>query len=709
AARYRRPRLHRAVATLLGARWGSPTMVVVEDLQWTDQASRDLLADLAEGVADRPWLVLTTRREMDDPVTDSEQAQTLSIGPLPVSATAALGQGAVDETPLPPAVLEELTERSGGNPLFLSELITAARQAGGAEALPDTVGSLITSRIDRLPAPERRTLRQLSVLGAGFDAALAAEVLEIGGVGLADALTRVGGFVDRDGDEVRFRHNLLRDVAYEGLPFRERRRLHARAANVLERAGDTSLLSVHAFLAGRMGTAWQASVAAGRAAAGVYANVDAARFLTRALRAGRHVRAVSAGQRAEVAELLGDVQRRLGDTGAATAAYRSARRRCQDEVTLARLSLKQARAQAGGQRFSQALATISRALRRLERLPGRAAASQRAELMVWYGHFRQEQGRHAEALEAVRQAIAQAEAADATAPLAHALRLLDWIHAGRGELHLAVHSERSLELFTELGDLSNQASVLNNLGGFAYWAGRWEEAAERYRRAQELDERTGDVVGAAFTRNNLAEILADQGRFEESEALLGEAERTFRGTGYTAGVAYVRMNLGRVAAHAGQRDLARQRLTSALALHREVGAAASAFETEARLAEVALLSGDDDAQVLATVDGLLARAATDGGVVAATPLLHRIRGAVLTRRGDTAAALEALTASEQAARARDADFEVALAQAAWADVATRDGRASEAVEPREAAAETLALLGVRRVPWDAAGRLAGVS
>jgi len=704
AARYRRPRLHAAVATLLAHRWGSPTLVVVEDLQWTDQASRDLLADLVAEVTDRPWLVLTTRRELDDTVSRADHAQILPIGPLPASATVALGQGAVDEAPLPPAILEQLTERSGGNPLFLGELIAAARQEGGAGTLPDSVESLIGSRIDRLPSPRRRALRQLSVLGAGFDAALAAEVLEVDDGGLTATLQDVADFVDRDGDEVRFRHNLLRDVAYDGLPFRQRQRLHARAADLLERAGDVSLLSVHAFLAGRWATAWQASVAAGRAAADAYANVDAAQFLTRALRAGRYLRTVGALERAEVAELLGDVQRRLGDTGAATSAYRAARRHCRDEVAIARLSLKQARAQAGGQRFSQALAAISRALGRLDGVSGQRAASQRAELLAWHGHFRQEQGRHAEALAACRKAIAQAEAADATAPLAHALRLLDWIHAERGEFDLAVHSERSLALFTELGDLPNQASVLNNLGGFAYWAGRWEEAAERYRLAQELDERTGDVVGAAFTRNNLAEILADQGRLDEAEALLAEAERTFRGTGYTAGVAYVRMNLGRVAAHAGRHDLAWERLTSALALHREVGASASAFEAEARLAEVALLAGSSD-DSLAAADRLLSEAAADGAVAAAVPLLHRIRAAVQVRRGDLAAARDALATSEEVARARDADFEQALTQAAQADVALREGREADAVRLRAPVDATLTRLGVRQVPWDAAGRL----
>jgi class 3 adenylate cyclase/tetratricopeptide (TPR) repeat protein len=707
APRHRSTRLHSAVASLLTARWPTTTVVVVEDLQWADQASRDLLLALAGHVASTPWVLISTRRELDDPIVTSELVTVLPLGPLPTSAGVALAGDGEDQSPLSPAVLEDLAVRSGGNPLFLGELLAAARAGGGVGGLPDSVEATMTARIDRLAARDRRLLRQLAVLGTVVDASLAAAVLGITEQAVARELAGVEPFITLETGTIRFRHTLLRDVAYQGLPYRRRRELHGRATDVLESRGgaEVELLSIHAFLAGRMATAWRASVAAGRAAAEVWANADAARFLRRALEAGQQLRTVTPAERAAVGELLGDVQRHLGDTAAAVASYRAARRRCDDEVVAARLALKQARAQAGAQRFSQALALVTRALHRLEPVPGDDAAVQRAELLAWYAHLRQEQGRHDDALRVGRRAIEAAEAAGATGALAHALRILDWIHAQRGEMDLAVHSHRALALYEQLDDLPNQAGVRNNLGGFAYWAGRWDEASDHYRRAQLLDERTGDVLGAAFTRNNLAEILADQGRLDEATELLRTARRTFRASGYTAGVAYVRMNLGRVAAHAGRLDEAGDLLRRALEEHRAVGAGASAVETEARLAEVALLAGDDDAAAVAA-DALLRRTRADEGVAAVVPLLHRIRGALHLRAGRPSAALEALEASAAAARARDAAYEVALADAAAAEVAERLGDAERATTFRARSRRMLRTLGVQRVPWNAEGRLA---
>ena len=671
--RYRRPRVHEVVTDVLRWAWSTPTVLVVEDVPWVDEASRELLRSIAAQAAEQPWTVLATCRDRDIAIADDD-GEVLALEPLSAEVVARLGGLASDTAPVPPHVLEQLAERSGGNPLFLEELLAAAATFG-AGGLPDSVDAVVTSRIDGLPAPARRTLRQLAVLGAEVDRGFAARVLGSDGASIP-MLGQLEGFVDVDADRLRFRHSLLRDAAYNGLPYRERRRLHARAADLLGDDGQVELRSVHAFLAGRMAEAWEASVAAGQAAAEVYANADAARFFARALEAGSRLRSVPVEERAGVAELLGDVLRHLGDGGAAADTYRRARRwRADDPVTAARLSLKQARAQAGRERFSAALSTISRALQRLEGVDSAEAGAQRAQLLVWYGHFRQEQGRDADALFYCERAIAEAEAVGEKDALAHALRLRDWAHAERGEPELAVHSSRALKLYEELGDLSAQAGVLNNLGAFAFWAGRWEEAVQYYRRAQELDERTGDVLGAAFGRNNLAEILLDQGQLDEATELLRAAERTFRAADYVAGVAYVGMNLGRCAARAGDMDEARGRLERSVSGFTTVGAAANAVEAAARLAEVEVVAGDAD-WALAEADRLLREAESGDSVAPATPLLHRVRGEALLNRGEIEPARLAFAMSIRAARSRDSDHDVALAEDGLArvmDAADEDG------------------------------------
>src|SRR5207249_5232982 len=105
--------------------------------------------------------------------------------------------------------------------------LAAATRDGSTESLPDSVEALIAARIDRLGARDRDVVRRMSVLGRTFATSLLPAVVDtVPGPG--DPLwMRVSSFVSRTDDEIAFLHALLRDGAYEGLPFRLRRELHA--------------------------------------------------------------------------------------------------------------------------------------------------------------------------------------------------------------------------------------------------------------------------------------------------------------------------------------------------------------------------------------------------------------------------------------------------------------------------------------------------
>jgi tetratricopeptide (TPR) repeat protein len=360
------------------------------------------------------------------------------------------------------------------------------------------------------------------------------------------------------------------------------------------------------------------------------------------------------------------------------------------------VQLKRARVQAHIKRFAPALGAITRALKALEGLDHPDAAARRADLMAWYGHFRLEQGRHADAIVWSHRAIEEADRAGAKDVLGHAYRLLDWAHVDRGEPELATYSARALELFEELGDLPNLATVRNNLGGIAYWLGNWDEALEHYAAANELDERTGDVVAAALGRNNVAEILADQGRWEEAEELFRGAERVVRAARFRGAIAYVRSNLGRTLGRLGRTDEALQLLVEARDGADEVGSNTQVIEAEARIAELHLYDGRPD-DALASVESALRRADGSDGIAAQQPLLHRIRGLALLQVGRLKEADESLASSLDAARARDAIYEQALTERALADLAAlRAGVPDEALET--SSGDTLRRLGVVRLP-----------
>jgi tetratricopeptide (TPR) repeat protein len=305
-------------------------------------------------------------------------------------------------------------------------------------------------------------------------------------------------------------------------------------------------------------------------------------------------------------------------------------------------------------RFPEALRWVSRGLNELAGEAGGPASAVRAELLVFYGSVRQTQGRSADAIAWSRRAVGEAERAGNRKALAQALFILDWAHAELGRPGEANGSARALALYEDLGDLAGQAVVLNGMGGFAYWEGRWDDALELYRRGREACERLGDSVTAADGTYNIAEILVDQGRLEEAELLTREAMRVWRASGSRLRVAHAVRLLGRIASRSSRPAEGMELLRQARAEFSEVGARSDVVETDARIAG-ALVRGGHAKEGLELASAALRRAA---GVH--VPLLQRLRGYALIQLGDLESGRDALRASLDSARSQGADYEAAV-------------------------------------------------
>ena len=143
-----------------------------------------------------------------------------------------LARAATEDAPLPERELSLLVARSGGNPLFLRELIAAARSGDAVESLPESIEEVAAARIDRLPVDARRLLRRMSVLGRSFPVELLAEVVDDLPGPDDPTWGQLEEFVIRDDTGMlSFRDGLSRDSAYGGLTFQLRRQLHSRAAD----------------------------------------------------------------------------------------------------------------------------------------------------------------------------------------------------------------------------------------------------------------------------------------------------------------------------------------------------------------------------------------------------------------------------------------------------------------------------------------------
>ncbi len=715
--RFRRSRLEQFAAAFLTWVLPTPTLLAFEDVHWMDEASSELLLHMSMQAGSRPWLICVTRRDQDTGFSAPAGPQSISLrpGPLALEDAEALVGAATEELPLPAHEIARLAARSGGNPLFLKELLVASRGLGGLDALPDSVEAVIMAQIDRLAPRDRTVLRYASVLGASFTEDLLGHLLE-GEAHAPDeaAWRRLSDFVGSDGpDTFRFRHALMRDAAYEGLSYRRRQELHARVGETIERlAGDApeehaELLSLHFFHAQRYDQAWRYSVVAGERAQAKYANVEAAGFYGRALEAARSLGGLSSADVARVYGALGDVRERVGSYGDAAVAYRSARRLLAgDPVGEANLLLKEAWIPYGSGRYSQALRWISRGRRALEGVEGEEVARRRAKLDVSYAAILQAQGRHAEAARWCLRAIEEAEASGERDAQAHALFILDWAYIELGQSERAIHSPRALQIYEDLGDLAGQAFVYNNMGAFAYFEGRWSEALELYEKGRDAQTKVGDLVVAAMGTNNIGEILSDQGLLDEAESLFREVLRVWRAADYKMGVGLATSNLGRVASRSGRCEEAGSLFERARAQFDDVGVKGQVLETDARIAECLVFQGDAEAALTLATDALKSSEAIGGAAVLST-MLRRIRGYALMQGGRLPEARKALEESLRVGRSRKADYEVALTLDALARLCRIEGDPHAEAPERESRSilERLHVVSLPEVPLPApAGR-----
>ncbi len=648
----RRARLHQAVLERLAG--PDPVLLVAEDLHWFDDASLELIGRLAAVAGERGWTVLATTRPHQDLLPEVPR---LELGPLPPSSAATLAIQLAGDVPLSDATVTDLVGRSGGNPLFLRELVLAT--SSGAD-LPDNVEQLIGARIDELDPADRRLLRSVAVAGREADLDVIAAVQRDPAVRLPSAWDGLTAFVKIEAGRLRFDHALVQAVAYEGLPFHLRSELHGKYADrlVMKARTDPAVLARHYRLGERHADAWRWSIEAGVRARSSGAWVEAADHYAAALAAGSRIDPpLDLVDLAEVNEDLGDVSERLGLGEQAMAAYRLALLGAVPASDRSRLLRKQGRVHERCGRYVAAFRRFGAALREVETA---GPSSERAAAQLGQAVIRFRQGHTADAVRLAEAARAASVQAGDQAQLAQSHLVLE-MAGSRAEK--AAHGEAALRLFEELGDDLGLGNLLVNLGVTAYDEGDWDASLARYERATTAFQRAGDVVGTAMIVNNRAEILTDQGRYAEAQECLAHAARAFAAAGHAIGVTATISSQSRLALREGHLDRALDLNSDARRRFADLGADEFVLDTDARRVEILAHLGDPE-QALELAMPLAPAVDAFGGLPVVALALRRYRAIALARAGRGDEAHAAVDEALAAARGTDVLSEQALLLAA---------------------------------------------
>ena len=503
-------KLREVVVRFLARALVVPTLVEIEHVHLMDAASVALFDAVADDLESSAWVMIVTRRDVAGGVkTEGHDHLRIELGALSREHTMALAQATTEAAQLPPHLLNLAVERSGGSPEFLLDLLAAA--AGGhPDELPESVGAATMARIDALDPRDGVVVRRAAVLGLMFHPRRLADVLDDDAAPVDDGFwERLSAVFVREADgQVRFRRPAVQEAAYSSLPFKLRRQLHLAVGLRLEREqsfepdADPAVLSQHFALAGDHVRAHRYAMVAARRATERFSHADAAQLYRRAIDAGRaYGLAADSRTLADAWEQLGEALRSMGEPEAAAQALTEARRLLgNDPIAQARICHSHGKVAERSASLTAAVRWLQRGLRWADGVGGADAVACRAQIRSYLGGIRNRQGRWAEAISTCRQAIAEAEAVGELSALAHACYALDWALVESGRREQATHSWRALELFEQLGDPEHESAVLNNLGMFAYFDGRWDDAVALYERAGECSDRAGRPADRAGHR-----------------------------------------------------------------------------------------------------------------------------------------------------------------------------------------------------------------
>lgn len=428
--------LHRqilsAVRTIFERRLSmSPLLIIVEDLHWADAVSVEALRFLMDRMErSRLMLVVTHRPAIENDRLDSSRFShtTLRLSQLGNEdgrrlLAALFGEAWVTSAR---ALLCNILERAGGNPLFIEEIVRGLIDLGvlrrdgpqwhivGGEAtvsIPDTIQAMLLARVDRLPLEARRLAQEAAVIGPRFDAtlleAVTADPARVGaGLELlcdAEIIREVAGSGSISAHCYRFTQTLLQDVIYQNLLLQRRTEMHGQIASAFEklcgespeRLEDLTVLGHHFALSAEREKGARYLREAGDRARMVFANDDALRFYEQALAALAMVG--PSPLRLQISERIGDLCAPIGRRALAREHYETvlqAYRDNGDHVASARVLRKIGRLLWDGGKREEAEARYAEAATLLE---GAGAPIEQAHLLQERGRLAFRTGDHVRA------------------------------------------------------------------------------------------------------------------------------------------------------------------------------------------------------------------------------------------------------------------------------------------------------------------------
>ena len=524
-----------------------PVLIAVEDLHWADSITLDYLARLASTVAECSSLMVFTSRAEGDPLDMSWRASagetsivTWDLSPLRKEESIKLVSAFIDTNE---SLAKRCIERAAGNPLFLEQLLLSVEK-GASDSVPDSIKSLVLSRMDQLPGNEKQALQAAAVLGQRFN--LDGLRFLIGNPNYECRSLVERHLLRPEGSLYLFAHALIQEGAYGSLIKRQRLGLHQQAAEWYS-GRDPVLHAEHLDYAEDVGAS-DAYLVAAKEQAELYHPERALKLLDR----GLEIAPIS--NRYAFNYLKGELLRFLGSAPESIEAFRRAVEDAGDDIERCRASMGLAEG-LGLSGENEELIDVLRDAEKIAIEHLLILELSRIYQIRGVGYYYQKETEAC--LDANLQSLKYAREANSPEAEAQALSGLGDAKYTQGNLISAYrYFDQCIELARKHGYSRVIAANLPMRGAMFVWQNDIKSMQADFREALDLAEKTRHVRAEMVALLG-GRFLADIGGLREGEKWLQRGLTLTRRLGWNNAEVYFVSHLGRIAIEQG--DLAKGR------------------------------------------------------------------------------------------------------------------------------------------------------
>ncbi|MFO7792448.1 MAG: tetratricopeptide repeat protein [Candidatus Saliniplasma sp.] len=526
----------------------NPLVIFLDDLQWVDRATLDILLYMEHKLGDAPVFFIGAYRseevsedhhlvELIHRLNLAGKVNKLELKPFSPEYTEKAVKSLLGKENVPKRFINKLHEKTEGNPLFIKESLKQMLDEGIIDiekgkyperkddvSVSELVHDVIDRRVNRLDDETIKIIEIGSVIGKEVSFDLLTKTSNIDEIDLLDHTDMLLGHQlwneDTEDEVFHFSHDLIQETVYKGIKGLKKKLLHQRVANNIEELYENEIENWYSDLARHHHAGKDHSKAldyylkAGERAKEMYAHEDAIEMYEKSLQPVKKVQNPET-TKMEIWENLADTCKTLGKYEKSRKYLDKLSEQQEDLASSLRAYRKKSTTWLEQGQWEKALDCVETALDMTRSKD--AVKEEIIKLLANKGWAEMRLGKHETALEIFQKEKDMSEKLDDDGLIAKSFHDLGTLNYTMGDYESATsYLERAIESREDSGNIQDLSSSLNNLGLVKMYEAKWDVAEELFEKCRNTYEKMGDSKGLSIALNNLGDIHRERGEMDKA-------------------------------------------------------------------------------------------------------------------------------------------------------------------------------------------------